>query len=187
MALRHAVLAELRRGPGIGYQVFQRIARHAGAPWQLIEGAVRLQLNKCVDEGLAAVRTGAQGSREVAITRAGRSELRRWAADPAASLEPSRDDLLLRIAYTWDDAEPGLLTALEGRRLDLVGMLHSLTRRLVESVPDGEDEELWRLGIERMRRQAEAELEWAEACRERLVELRGSDVGSALDSGQARR
>lgn len=187
MALRHAVLAELRRGPGIGYQVFQRVARHAGDPWHLIEGAVRLQLNKCVDEGLAAVRTAERGSREIVITRAGRAELGRWAADPAAPLEPSRDDLLLRVAYTWDDAEPGLLTALEGRRVDLVGLLLALTRRLVEPVPDGEDEELWRLGVERMRRQAEAELEWVEACRERLLELRGSGVAAALDSGKAGR
>lgn len=183
MALRQAVLAELGRGPGIAYQVFQRVGRHLGEPWQLIEGAVRLQLNKCVAEGLAETRTDGDGKRVYTITARGRAEVRAWAADVEAPLEPYRDDLLLKSAYLWEEPEPALLAALEGRRHDLARLLHVLTRRLVGDLPDGEDEELWRLGIERMRRVSEAELEWVEACHDRLVALWGDHVTAGLDTG----
>lgn len=183
VALRHAVLAELVRGPGIAYQVFQRVNRHAGDPWQLIEGAVRLQLNKCVADGLVDVSEGADGRRVYRITRSGRGELKAWGRQGEAPLEPRRDDLMLKAAYLWRDPEPAVLMSLQGRRRDLARLLHILTRSLAEPAPAGEDPELWRLGVERSRREAEAELDWVEACHDRLVSLWGEAGNFTLDSG----
>lgn len=183
MALRHAVLAELGRGPGIAYQVFQRVRCHAGEPWQLIEGAVRLQLHKCVTEGLAAVTESAEGRRVYRITGLGRLELDAWANRVEAPLEPQRDDLMLKTAYLWRDPVPALLVSLQGRRRDLAALLHSLTRDLAGDPPDGEDPELWRLGMERRQRVAEAELDWVEACNERFIALWGAVGELSLDSG----
>lgn len=183
MALRHAVLAELGRGPGIAYQVFQRVGRHAGEPWQLIEGAVRLQLQKCVADGLAAVDEAADGRRTYRITRSGRAELRAWGRQLDAPLEPQRDDLMLKTAYLWREPEPAVLVSLQGRRRDLARLLHTLTRSLVDDAPEGEDPELWRLGVERRQREAEAELDWVEACHDRLASLWGEAGSVSLDSG----
>jgi DNA-binding PadR family transcriptional regulator len=104
MSLKHAVLALIAERRGYGYELAQRFEERVGPGWQLNPSAVYPALDQLERSGLAtgaARRGGTRRSPRVvyAPTAAGTAALETWHRTTAATPEPVRAELHLRLAF----------------------------------------------------------------------------------------
>jgi PadR family transcriptional regulator, regulatory protein AphA len=99
MALRHALLGLLSRGPASGYDLLKDFESSLVEVWPATQSQVYTELSKLSDEGLVSVLSaGARGRKEYAITPEGRTELRTWMTE-TAPIYSRRSDMLLRVFF----------------------------------------------------------------------------------------
>jgi DNA-binding PadR family transcriptional regulator len=99
MALRHALLGLLSRGPASGYDLLKDFESSLIEVWPATQSQVYTELSKLSDDGLVSVLSaGARGRKEYAITPEGQAELRTWMAD-TAPVYTRRSDMLLRVFF----------------------------------------------------------------------------------------
>ena len=92
VSLRIAALGLLAQHPGSGYDLLRLFENSLANVWPATQSQLYGELNKLAESGLIEVSAiGARGRKEYRITEAGRTELRRWIANP-------RDDPPLRSA-----------------------------------------------------------------------------------------
>ncbi len=101
MPIHHAVLGLLCEGPSYGYELKASFEEAVGPQWgELNIGHLYQVLDRLVRDGLVTKREVAQRTRPdkvvYRLTRAGRSELNGWLAEPMAR-RSYRDDFFLKL------------------------------------------------------------------------------------------
>lgn len=111
MALHHAVLALLARGPSHGYELRAAFDDAVGPQWGPLNiGHVYQLIDRLTRDGLVTSERHPQDSRPDRVvhqlTPAGRAELDRWLAEPTTRSRGYRDDFFLKLLAATTTPQP---------------------------------------------------------------------------------
>ncbi|GAA1413533.1 PadR family transcriptional regulator [Catellatospora coxensis] len=165
MSIRHGLLALLERGPRYGYQLRAEFEDSTGSTWPLNIGQVYTTLNRLERDGLVrALPENDGGQRPYEITGEGRTELALWFATPIARADRPRDELAIKLALAITTPGIDVRAVVQTQRSATMRALQEYTRlkRTDAELP-------WRLVLEAMIFQSEAELRWLDHCETALV------------------
>jgi DNA-binding PadR family transcriptional regulator len=199
MSVRYALLALLRQGPMHGYQLKMAFEGSTGGTWPLNIGQVYTTLARLERDGCArpstrpaarptarpaasptarpSDRTTADGDRAPAdadraqrpyeITDAGREDLDRWFATPVERTDRPRDELAIKLAIALATPGVDVSAVVLRQRTATMRALQEYTR--LKAAADRPDDLSWRLVLDAMLFQAEAEIRWLDHCEASLV------------------
>jgi DNA-binding PadR family transcriptional regulator len=169
MSVRHGLLALLERGPRYGYQLRTEFERTTGGTWPLNIGQVYTTLARLERDGLVrALPENDGGQRPYEITAAGRAELTLWFASPIERGDRPRDELAIKLALALTTPGVDVRAVVQTQRTATIRTLQELTR-LKAAEPDNRGDLAWRLVLEAMVFQAEAEVRWLDHCESSLA------------------
>lgn len=148
-----------------GYQLRTAFETETGATWPLNIGQVYSTLNRLERDGLVrALPEHDGGQRPYEITDAGRADLALWFATPIAHADRPRDELAIKLALALTTPGIDVQAVVQTQRTATMRTLQQYTRLKAN------DAELpWRLVLESLIFQAEAELRWLDHCESSLV------------------
>src|SRR3569832_2025010 len=121
MSLQYAVLALVLERRGYGYDLAQRLEERVGPAWRLNPSAVYPALDQLERAGYVTGVARTRGTRRsprvvYSATPAGAAALDAWLSEPAATPEPIRSELQLRLAFAREDDRATLLAQLTAHR-----------------------------------------------------------------------
>ncbi len=100
MSLSHALLTSLLEQPATGFELARRFDKSIGHFWQATHQQIYRELARMEQAGWIQSEANEDGNRSrkrsYCVQDAGRTELLRWAAEPA-ELQPLRDELMVRL------------------------------------------------------------------------------------------
>jgi DNA-binding PadR family transcriptional regulator len=182
MSIRHGLLALLEAGPRYGYQLRAAFEHSTGATWPLNIGQVYTTLSRLERDGMVqSLPEGEGGQRPYEITDAGRSELARWFATPVARTDRPRDELVIKLALALTTPGVDVQTVVQTQRTATMRALQEFTR--LKKRPAEPAEVSWRLVLDAMIFQAEAEVRWLDHCESSLVRYTPTTVDTAATAG----
>ncbi|GAA2297640.1 helix-turn-helix transcriptional regulator [Actinomadura luteofluorescens] len=167
MSIRHGLLALLSQGPRYGYQLRAEFESSTGATWPLNIGQVYSTLSRLErDELVTRVGADDEGRFVYRITPAGEEDVRRWFATPIARSDRPRDELTIKLAMAVTTPGVDAAHVVQTQRTATLRTLQDLTRLKADApaVPAGQGDRAWRLVLESMIFQAEAEVRWLDHC-----------------------
>ncbi|HEU5471960.1 MAG TPA: PadR family transcriptional regulator [Actinophytocola sp.] len=168
MSVRYGLLALLERGPMHGYQLRAAFEESTGGTWPLNIGQVYTTLSRLErDELVHAMPDGDDGHRDYEITDAGRAELAQWFATPVGRADRPRDELAIKLALALTTPGVDIQAVVQTQRTATVRSLQELTR--LKPADARPDDLPWRLVLDAMIFQAEAEVRWLDHCEASLV------------------
>ena len=180
MSVRHGLLALLERGSRYGYQLRAEFERTTGGTWPLNIGQVYTTLSRLERDGLVrALPENNGGQRPYEITDAGRTELTLWFASPIERGDRPRDELAIKLALALTTPGVDVRAVVQTQRSSTMRTLQELTR--LKSV-SGEGDLAWRLVLESMVFQAEAEVRWLDHCESSLARYGPTARKSTVDT-----
>ncbi|MBO4210473.1 PadR family transcriptional regulator, partial [Micromonospora echinofusca] len=163
MSIRHGLLALLERGQMYGYQLRAAFEESTGATWPLNIGQVYTTLGRLERDGLVlALPENEGGQRPYEITDAGRAELALWFATPISRTDRPRDELAIKLALALTTPGVDVRAVVQSQRTATMRALQEFGR--LKRVDDRPDDLAWRLVLDAMMFQAEAELRWLDHC-----------------------
>lgn len=167
MPVNHGLLALMQRGPMYGYQLRAAFEESTGGTWPLNIGQVYTTLGRLERDEFVRSLPEHDGQREYEIADAGREELARWFATPVSRTDRPRDELAIKLALAL--ATPGVdaATVLQNQRTATMRTLQEYTR--FKAGADKPTDLPWRLLLDAMLFQAEAEIRWLDHCETALV------------------
>jgi DNA-binding PadR family transcriptional regulator len=161
MSIRYSLLALLRRGPMHGYQLRTAFEEATGGTWPLNIGQVYTTLARLERDGLArALPESEAGQRPYEITEAGRRDL-------IARADRPRDELSIKLALALCTPGVDVRAVVQAQRSATMRALQEYTRLKVRTGDPGDLP--WRLVLDAMVFQAEAEIRWLDHCESSLV------------------
>ncbi|GAA4228592.1 helix-turn-helix transcriptional regulator [Actinomadura meridiana] len=167
MSIRHGLLALLSQGPRYGYQLRAEFEASTGATWPLNIGQVYSTLSRLERDDLVT-RVGAddEGRFVYRITPAGEADVLRWFGTPIARTDRPRDELAIKLALAVTTPGVDVAGVVQAQRAATLRALQDLTRLKADApaAPDGPEDLAWRLVLESMIFQAEAEVRWLDHC-----------------------
>jgi DNA-binding PadR family transcriptional regulator len=167
MSIRHGLLALLAQGPRYGYQLRAEFESSTGSTWPLNIGQVYSTLSRLERDGLA-IRVGAddEGRFVYRISTEGAEEVRRWFSTPVARADRPRDELAIKLAMAVTSPGVDVRDVVQAQRTATLRSLQDLTRLKAgaPAIPPEPGERAWRLVLESMIFQAEAEVRWLDHC-----------------------
>jgi DNA-binding PadR family transcriptional regulator len=167
MSVRHGLLALLERGARYGYQLRAEFERATGGTWPLNIGQVYTTLARLERDGLVrALPESDGGQRPYAITPDGRVELTLWFATPVEQADRPRDELAIKLALALTTPGVDVRAVVQTQRTATMRQLQELTR--LKGSDDNADL-AWRLVLEAMVFQGEAEVRWLDHCEASLA------------------
>jgi DNA-binding PadR family transcriptional regulator len=173
MAIRHGLLALLERGRMYGYQLRAAFEESTGATWPLNIGQVYTTLARLERDGLVRpLPENEGGQRPYEITGAGRAELAHWFATPISRTDRPRDELAIKLALALGTPGVDVRAMVRTQRRATVRAVQELTR--ARDAGDGPADLPWRLVLDAMVLQAEAELRWLDHCEASLLHSGGA-------------
>ena len=165
MSVRHGLLALLERGARYGYQLRSEFEQATGGTWPLNIGQVYTTLSRLERDGLVrALPESDGGQRPYEITSGGRAELALWFASPIERGDRPRDELAIKLALALTTPGVDVQAVVQTQRTATVRTLQELTRLKAAADPSRSDDLAWRLVLESMVFQAEAEVRWLDHC-----------------------
>ncbi|MGH3681872.1 MAG: PadR family transcriptional regulator [Natronosporangium sp.] len=168
MSIRHGLLALLDSGPRYGYQLRSEFEESTGATWPLNIGQVYTTLSRLERDGLVQpLPEGEGGQRPYEITEPGRSEVARWFATPVARTDRPRDELVIKLALALTTPGVDVPAVVQTQRTATMRTLQEYTR--LKTRPAEPAELSWRLVLDALIFQAEAEVRWLDHCEASLV------------------
>jgi DNA-binding PadR family transcriptional regulator len=171
MSVKHGLLALLGRGPRYGYQLRSEFEAATGGTWPLNIGQVYTTLSRLERDGLVRGLPAADGGqRPYELTDAGRHELRDWFATPVSQADRPRDELAIKLALAITTPGVDVRAVVQSQRSATMRRLQEYTRlKAAESRPE---DLAWRLVLDAMVFQGEAEIRWLDHCEASLVRHR---------------
>jgi DNA-binding PadR family transcriptional regulator len=151
-----------------GYQLRVAFEESTGGAWPLNIGQVYTTLARLERDGLVHSLPAADGGqRPYEATEAGRRELETWFATPIARTDRPRDELAIKLALAL--ATPGIDIhhVVQTQRTATMRTLQEYTR--LKNRTDGPGDLSWRLVLDAMVFQAEAEIRWLDHCEASLA------------------
>ena len=167
MSIRHGLLALLHRGPMHGYQLRTSFEESTGATWPLNIGQVYTTLSRLERDGMVRGLPDDGGQRPYEITEAGRAALSDWFATPLTRADRPRDELSIKLALAVTTPGVDVQAVVQAQRTATMQALQEYTR-LKTREPEPADL-AWRLVLDAMIFQSEAELRWLDHCEASLV------------------
>jgi hypothetical protein len=153
MSIRHGLLALLHRGPMHGYQLRASFEQSTGATWPLNIGQVYTTLSRMERDGLVRPLPDDGGQRPYAT--------------PLTRADRPRDELSIKLALAVTTAGVDVRAVVQAQRTATMRSLQEYTRlKSRESAPG---DLAWRLVLDAMIFQGEAELRWLDHCEASLV------------------
>jgi DNA-binding PadR family transcriptional regulator len=169
MSVKFGLLALLERGARYGYQLRAEFEQTTGGTWPLNIGQVYTTLSRLERDGMVrALPEGDGGQRPYEITDSGRAELAFWFASPVERGDRPRDELAIKLALALTTPGVDVRAVVQTQRSATMLTLQELTR-LKAASPDATRDLAWRLVLESMVFQAEAEVRWLDHCEASLV------------------
>jgi DNA-binding PadR family transcriptional regulator len=176
MTIKHGLLALLESGSRYGYQLRAAFEESTGATWPLNIGQVYTTLARLERDGLVRPLPEEDGGqRPYEITAAGRTEVARWFATPVARENRPRDELAIKLALALTTPGVDVRAVVQAQRTATMRALQEYTRLKSGGGPRGgtgeprPDDLPWRLVLDSMIFQAEAEVRWLDHCETSLV------------------
>jgi DNA-binding PadR family transcriptional regulator len=171
MSVKHGLLALLERGPRYGYQLRAEFEQATGGTWPLNIGQVYTTLSRLERAGLVrALPESDGGQRPYEITDAGRGEITLWFATPISKDDRPRNELTIKLALALTTPGVDVRAVVQTQRSATMRMLQEYTR--LKAGADGPADLPWRLVLEAMVFQAEAEVRWLDHCETSLLRHR---------------
>jgi DNA-binding PadR family transcriptional regulator len=168
MSVRHGLLALLERGPMHGYQLRAAFEESTGGTWPLNIGQVYTTLSRLErDQLVRPLPQGDEGQRPYQITDAGRADLASWFATPIGRTDRPRDELAIKLALALTTPGVDVRAVVQTQRGATMGTLQEYTR--LKARADQPADLAWRLVLDAMLFQAEAEVRWLDHCEASLV------------------
>ena len=115
---------------------------------------------------------------------AGRADLTLWFATPISRTDRPRDELAIKLALALTTPGVDVRSVVQTQRSATVRTLQELTRLKYSS--DRPEDLPWRLVLDAMVFQAEAEVRWLDHCESSLVRHRPTTAGSPGPPGTIR-
>ncbi|MEV0718587.1 PadR family transcriptional regulator [Asanoa sp. NPDC050611] len=171
MSIRHGLLALLERGPMYGYQLRAAFEESTGATWPLNIGQVYTTLSRLERDGLVRpLPENDGGQRPYELTDLGRAEIAVWFVTPISRTDRPRDELAIKLALALTTPGVDVRAVVQTQRTATIQTLQELTRLKQRSTDPGDLS--WRLILDAMVFQAEAEVRWLDHCEASLVRYR---------------
>jgi DNA-binding PadR family transcriptional regulator len=168
MSVKHGILALLERGPMYGYQIRAAFEESTGGTWPLNIGQVYTTLGRLErDDLVRPLPEQDGGQRSYEITDAGRAELAVWFATPVEHHDRPRDELAIKLALAVTTPGVDVRSVLQSQRSATMRTLQEYTR--LKQAAAGPADLPWRLVVDAMLFQAEAEVRWLDHCETALV------------------
>ncbi|MGW5670213.1 PadR family transcriptional regulator [Micromonospora sp. NPDC003776] len=170
MAIQHAVLALLARGPSYGYELKGAFEAAVGPQWGPLNiGHLYQILDRLSRDGLVVAERQAQPVKPdrvvYEITPAGQAELDRWLAEPSPRSGGFRDDFFLKVSAAARSGEPATVrTVLGNQRGHLMRELRNL-----DALRRRADDPLVRLLLSAASRHVEADLAFVDDAESALL------------------
>jgi molybdate-binding protein/DNA-binding PadR family transcriptional regulator len=167
LSIAHALLGLLARGRRCGYELRRELEEEFGAAWRLDYGQLYRALasaerRRWIEAG-PPVRGGRGPARKpFTLTRAGRTELRRWLREPARPPDRGRDEFPLKLRFGLD-ANVGSLGELVAQRRDVLESRRTESHGTCEEARHRGDAGRWLLA-ETRRQQFEGAIASLEPC-----------------------
>jgi DNA-binding PadR family transcriptional regulator len=168
VAVREGILALLAGGPRHGYDLRSEFEDRTAKLWNLNSGQVYTTLDRLVRDGL--VETAGSGEddrrRPYRITPAGRQELDRWLDASTWTVDPPRDELLMKILLVADDVDRAPKVIATHRH----ALLGQLQRLRAEQRQAGAHRPLAaHLAADALVARLESDLHWLDRCEQRFA------------------
>jgi DNA-binding PadR family transcriptional regulator len=168
MSVKHGLLALLERGPMHGYQLRAAFEDSTGGTWPLNIGQVYTTLSRLERDGLVQpLRASDAGQRPFQLTDAGRAELVSWFATPVRRADRPRDELAIKLALALATPGVDVPSVVQTQRTATMRTLQEYTR--LKARADRPADLSWRLVLDAMLFQAEAEVRWLDHCEASLA------------------
>jgi DNA-binding PadR family transcriptional regulator len=173
VSVRNGLLALLLRAPAHGYQLRAQFEAVTGRAWPLNVGQVYTTLARLERNGhVEVVAVDADGRISYALTPDGESAVARWFTEPVQPRVDARDELAIKVALATSIADVDVEEILSRQRQASLAVLQDLTRL---KAADADEADLgWRLVLEGLRLQVDAELRWLDYCDEMLAGSRSA-------------
>jgi DNA-binding PadR family transcriptional regulator len=175
MSIKHGLLALLERGPMYGYQLRSAFEETTGGTWPLNIGQVYTTLSRLERDNFVRelpVTDGTQRSFE--ITQDGRADLAKWFTTPVSRGDRPRDELAIKLALALTTPGVDARNVIQTQRTATVRALQEYTRLKVQ--PPKPADLAWRLVLDAMLFQAEAEVRWLDHCEASLSRYKSPDI-----------
>jgi DNA-binding PadR family transcriptional regulator len=180
MSIKHGLLALLERGPMYGYQLRVAFEESTGGTWPLNIGQVYTTLSRLErDELVRALPENEGGQRPYEITDAGRTDLAGWFATPIRRSDRPRDELAIKLALALTTPGVDARAVMQAQRTATMRTLQEYTR-LKSGAGDGDL--AWRLVLDSMLFQAEAEVRWLDHCEASLARYAPGGIPVATEA-----
>jgi DNA-binding PadR family transcriptional regulator len=180
MSVKHGLLALLRRGPRYGYQLRAEFEQTTGGTWPLNIGQVYTTLSRLERDGLVRALPAADGGqRPFELTDAGLTELSQWFTTPIKQGDRPRDELAIKLALAITTPGVDVRGVVQAQRGATMRLLQEYTR--LKSRPAEQSDLAWRLVLDAMVFQGEAEIRWLDHCESSLVRYRSGEPVPTLD------
>jgi DNA-binding PadR family transcriptional regulator len=168
MSVRYGLLALLERGAMYGYQLRVAFEESTGGTWPLNIGQVYTTLSRLERDGLVRPLPESEaGQRPYEITGAGRDDLARWFTTPVSRGDRPRDELTIKLALALTTPGVDVGAVVQTQRTATMRALQEYTR--LKAGADKPADLSWRLVLDAMLFQAEAEVRWLDHCEASLV------------------
>jgi DNA-binding PadR family transcriptional regulator len=177
MSVKHGLLALLERGPMYGYQLRVAFEESTGGTWPLNIGQVYTTLSRLErDDLVRPLPESDGGQRPYEITDAGRADLAAWFATPVSRGDRPRDELVIKLALALTTPGVDVRAVVQTQRTATMRTLQEYTR--LKAGMDQANELSWRLVLDNILFQAEAEVRWLDHCEASLARYSPSPVPS---------
>jgi DNA-binding PadR family transcriptional regulator len=168
MSVRHGLLALLERGPMHGYQLRAAFEESTGGTWPLNVGQVYTTLARLERDGLVRpLPANDAGQRPFEITAEGRKDLAAWFATPISRTDRPRDELAIKLALALCTPGVDVSAVVQRQRSATMRTLQEYTR--LKTATDEPGDLAWRLVLDAMVFQTEAEVRWLDHCESSLA------------------
>ncbi|WP_426505155.1 PadR family transcriptional regulator [Dactylosporangium sp. McL0621] len=167
MSIRHGLLALLARGPMHGYQLRSTFEESTGGTWPLNIGQVYTTLARLERDELVRPLAESDGQRPYELTAPGLAAVREWFATPVQAKDRPRDELAVKLALAITTPGVDVARVVQAQRTATMRAMQEYTRLKRGAERPGDLP--WRLVLDAMVFQAEAELRWLDHCEASLV------------------
>jgi DNA-binding PadR family transcriptional regulator len=163
-----------------GYQLRVAFEESTGGTWPLNIGQVYTTLSRLERDELArALPEGDGGQRSYEITGPGRAELALWFATPVSRSDRPRDELAIKLALALTTPGVDVRVVVQNQRTATMRSLQEFTRLKGRSADPADL--AWRLVLDAMLFQAEAEVRWLDHCEASLIRYAPPPVTAVPD------
>ena len=162
MSIKLSLLALLSERPRYGYELKSEFDQRTGNSWPVNIGQVYTTLDRLERDGLVTRGAeDAEGRVVYSITDAGRREVAGWFSAPVEPSTPPRNELAIKIAIAVTIAGVDVSQIVQTQRRASIARLQSYTALRRKA---GSDDLAWRLIIESLIFDTEAEVRWLDHC-----------------------